>query len=104
LLHKLLFADSDYWKVEQSGATLLQELKFWLLTTIKQAGVQTPESSVVVVENARGFDFWRMNYQTFSAFRYTLIQRSSSRILHKYSRDEATVTVVAVSQAYIFLY
>ena len=50
---------------------------------IKQASVQTPGSSVFVVWNARGFDFWRMNRRTYSTFRYTLIQQSSFRILYE---------------------
>ena len=52
---------------------------------IKQASVQTPGSSVFVVWNARGFDFWRMNRRTYSTFRYTLIQQSSFRILYETS-------------------
>ena len=50
---------------------------------IKQASVQTPGSSVFVVWNARGFDFWRMNRRTYSTIRYTLIQQSSFRILYE---------------------
>ena len=37
---------------------------------VKEADVQTPGSTVFVVWNARGFDFWRMNRRTYSTFRY----------------------------------
>jgi len=37
---------------------------------VKEAGVQTPGSTVFVVWNARDFDFWRMNRRTYFTFRY----------------------------------
>jgi len=52
---------------------------------VKQAGVQTPVSSVFVVWNDRGFDFWRTNRRTFLASLFTVIQQSNFHILHEHS-------------------